>query len=523
MYEPGTILTTWNDNLSTNLDRSFGYDALDRLTSATAPNMWKTLSFTYDELGNRESRTLDGQTTIYTYSSSNNRLATLTGAEQSSFTYDDAGRLATEARERPEVIFTDDFESGGTGAWGSSTPKSSIMITNDWVYTFNAADQLTQVSRDGTVVLDASYDGDNLRVVKTLGDTSTFYLRNPEGNTLAEYNQDGVLIAEYVYANGRQIAKVTPDGIGGDTFRFFHADHLGSVLSITDEIGSQVWSGEYFPFGSEYSSGDEPDRYRFTQHELDYQTGFLYAKARYYHPGLGRFISTDPVGGNSDDPQSWNRYSYVQNNPVNATDPTGEMANWAAGALIGAAIGGGGELARQLLAGEGLNGRDIFAAAAGGLVSGAIAGGTFGASLVARIGVRGAAVVGAVANAVGGAVQRELDSSGETQACSAALFVDAAVGGIGGAVGHTAQVARVARRSQAIGSLQTDIARRNEIVGGRLARGVPPMSAGAKLLRDQARLAGERKAAETLGTVVGTATTNALAPIVIQQTTRSLE
>jgi hypothetical protein len=220
---------------------------------------------------------------------------------------------------------------------------------------------------------------------------------------------------------------------------------------------------------------------------------------------------------------SWNRYAYVENNPVNATDPTGELANWAAGALIGAAIGAGGELARQYFAGEDLSLRDIGAAAAGGLVSGAIAGGTFGASLIAQAGVRGAAVAGAVANAAGGAVQRELDSSRETQALSASLFVDIAVGGMGGAIGHTAQAAREAAHSPRIGSLQKNIARRSEIVGRRMARGGPPMSAGAKLLRDQAQLAGEQAAAETLGTVVGTVTTNALAPMIVQHTGQQLE
>jgi uncharacterized protein RhaS with RHS repeats len=50
----------------------------------------------------------------------------------------------------------------------------------------------------------------------------------------------------------------------------------------------------------------------------------LYAKARYYHPGIGRFISTDPVGGNIEAPQSWNRYAYALDNPVKYTDPTGK-------------------------------------------------------------------------------------------------------------------------------------------------------------------------------------------------------
>jgi len=328
-YDDASNLTTWNDNLAANEDRTFGYDSLDRLTSATAPNLWGSLGFVYDELGNRKSKTHNSFTTAYSYESSTNRLTDLSGADQSTYTYDDVGRLIEEQRILTEGIFADGFETGDTSAWSSSALKDEPMVTYDWDYTFNEADQLVQVSRDSSVVGDYVYDGDNLRVSKTFGETTTYYLRNAEGNTLAEYNQELDLIAEYVYANGRQVAKVVPDGVGGDDFRFFHADHLGSSLSITDEVGAVVWTGTYFPFGEVFSSDGEADRYRFTQHELDTQTGFLYAKARYYHPGIGRFLSNDPVGGNVEASQSWNRYSYTLNNPLIFVDPDGREVTYA--------------------------------------------------------------------------------------------------------------------------------------------------------------------------------------------------
>jgi RHS repeat-associated protein len=84
-----------------------------------------------------------------------------------------------------------------------------------------------------------------------------------------------------------------------------------------------VWTGEYLPFGGAFMSEGEADRYRFTQHELDTQTGLLYAKARYYHPGIGRFITIDPVGGSVGRSQSWNGYAYASNNPINRFDPDG--------------------------------------------------------------------------------------------------------------------------------------------------------------------------------------------------------
>ena len=217
-------------------------------------------------------------------------------------------------------------------------------------------------------------------------------------------------------------------------------------------------------------------------------------------------------------------YTYVRNNPVNLTDPDGQAANWVVGAITGAIIGGAGEAARQRVAGAPVNLRNIGAAAAGGLVSGAIAGGTFGASLIAQAGVRGAVVAGVAANTVGGVVQRELDSDASTQGLNSKdMIIYATVGGIGGGAGHTAQQAVRTANSSRISALQSSIERRKAIVNGREARGVPPMSAQQKLARNTASLAAIEKRASTTGSVVGTTVTNAAAPVVFVQVTDSVK
>jgi RHS repeat-associated protein len=76
----------------------------------------------------------------------------------------------------------------------------------------------------------------------------------------------------------------------------------------------------YRPFGD---SAAGVTRYRFTSKELDGETGLYFYGARYYSPGLGRFISPDPIAPRLGEPQGLNRYSYVQNNPLRYTDPTG--------------------------------------------------------------------------------------------------------------------------------------------------------------------------------------------------------
>jgi len=316
-YDYASNVETWTDYLPPGKSKSFGYDALDRLTSAMG--MWGSLGFTYDELGNRETRTLNDETTDYTYDEPANRLSGLSGAETGVFTYDDAGRLETEVRRGPGEIFSDGFESGDTGAWDEGGAIAAATL----IYTFNAADQLTRVERAGQTLGDYTFDGDGLRVSKTVDGQTVYYLRDPAGNTLAEYDQDITLLAEYIYAGGRQVAKVEPNGAGGEDVSFFHADHLGTALVITNDAGAVTWSGDYYPFGEEYSSAGTPDRYRFTQHELDTGGALIYAKARYYNPRIGRFLSVDPVGGQAGSSQSWNRYAYVENKPLRLVDPDG--------------------------------------------------------------------------------------------------------------------------------------------------------------------------------------------------------
>jgi RHS repeat-associated protein len=67
----------------------------------------------------------------------------------------------------------------------------------------------------------------------------------------------------------------------------------------------------------------------FTGHESEDNDSYVfrttYMHARYYNASAGRFYSVDPVSGTPAQPQSWNRYSYVSNNPINATDPDGRM------------------------------------------------------------------------------------------------------------------------------------------------------------------------------------------------------
>jgi RHS repeat-associated protein len=106
---------------------------------------------------------------------------------------------------------------------------------------------------------------------------------------------------------------------------YYSGDQIGSTRIVTDSGGWSVSSEIYYPFGQEPNATGGPDHYKFTGKERDTESGLDYSGARFYLSAVGRFMSPDPLNAGADpnNPQSWNMYSYVLNNPLSLTDPLG--------------------------------------------------------------------------------------------------------------------------------------------------------------------------------------------------------
>ena len=155
-------------------------------------------------------------------------------------------------------------------------------------------------------------------------------LRDLDGQVLTEYLSDnsGWQIAnDYVYREGLLLAAVSPTGT-----RHFHLDHLGTPRAVSGPLGTRLAYHAYYPFGEEATSPtQDQERMKLTGHEWDLNgaggnpqgddLGYLHA--RHYNPLIGRFLSTDPVSGGIEESQSWNLYTYTQDNPVNSIDSDG--------------------------------------------------------------------------------------------------------------------------------------------------------------------------------------------------------
>jgi RHS repeat-associated protein len=227
-----------------------------------------------------------------------------------------------------------------TDANGNMTKDGS---GTGYLYTFDAENLLVKATGMTGAPYCYVYDGNSLRVAKKSGAASDcsggtvtkLYWRSISGDALAETDSTGsttnAAYNEYVFFAGRRIG--SRNGVGAIFYYF--ADQVGSTRTVTTGSGPGQTPGllcydaDFTPYGQEIQHTERlqttacPPSYKFTGYERDSETGLDYAFARYYSSRLGRFLSTDPLGGGVGNLQSHNAYAYVVNDPLDLIDPTG--------------------------------------------------------------------------------------------------------------------------------------------------------------------------------------------------------
>jgi RHS repeat-associated protein len=188
------------------------------------------------------------------------------------------------------------------------------------------------------ITTDYTYDGDGKRVSRTSGTSTNVFVYDAAGNLAAEYST--------LASPPQPCATATPV----HTTCFWTTDHLGSVRMVTNASGAVVSRHDYLPFGEEIPASigrssvanygiDEKNPQRFTGKERDAESGLDFFGARYMSSAQGRFTSPDPnnpilnaqmittaglpseaarahMDNFLENPQNWNRYAYVRNNPA---------------------------------------------------------------------------------------------------------------------------------------------------------------------------------------------------------------
>ena len=164
---------------------------------------------------------------------------------------------------------------------------------------------------------------------------------------------------EFYYLDGGAIV-VKENGVFKPYISF--SDYQGSILSVFDPKGNNVFKAEYDAWGMQTVSTNTIGLRRgYTGHEMLPEFGIINMNGRLYDPVLGRFFSPDPYVQFVGSPQSYNRYSYCLNNPLKYTDPSGQsIAGFVAFGLF--------NLATSMISAD-FSGKNIWKAGAMSLLS----------------------------------------------------------------------------------------------------------------------------------------------------------
>jgi len=253
-----------------------------------------------------------GQTLYFSYDSLN-RLAAASGngvgvptggAWSESYSYDGFGNLLAKT------------PAGTAPTLSVNVNLNNQITTQGYDANGNTGGSFDYENRLTTEDLDVySYGPDNLRIWKVRSDGSQdVYFYDPAGRKLAVYQVSKTSGAQYYIGGGTMI----PPEQQPEWF-------AGIVLGGRDKLGS-AGTDAYYPYGEDYPNwAPVTDADNFATYYRDVNTGYDYAKNRYYSNTTGRFLTPDPTNAsmNMTNPGSFNRYTYAGNEPINTNDPTG--------------------------------------------------------------------------------------------------------------------------------------------------------------------------------------------------------
>jgi RHS repeat-associated protein len=275
----------------------YTYDGANRILTAGEASVW-TQTYAYDQWGNR---------------------AVVSGASYSTY-IPNPGFTPQVTSPTAALPYTN---NQWTGATYDPTSTGNMMAVNGMSFTYDAENRQTSLAMNGNPNTGSySYDGEGRRVMQVMGGVSTVYVYDAMGQLAAEYSQAGpVALCNTSYTC------------------YFTGDHLGSTRVITDANGNVMTRHDYLPFGEEIFTTNRTTALKYTQDSITQKftgkerdtfpdgtpTGLDFFGARYFSAAQGRFTSPDKplIGQYEADPQSWNLYTYVRNNPLRYRDPDG--------------------------------------------------------------------------------------------------------------------------------------------------------------------------------------------------------
>jgi RHS repeat-associated protein len=325
---------------------TYSYDPqrrwLETIETQRGTNLIQSLSYAHYQNGQVRDRSEAGgpsRTFHYDYDPLN-RLRTVTKSsgtetETTQYTYDFSGNLTTKGSislsylpTQPHLVDTVGGNTYVHDANGNVEYRSGPDIPGGVQFLHYTHFDLPHTINTGpSATTTFDYSADETRLVRRDRDPA-----NPTddrtrifipGLYQRELDANGETVEErfHISASGRPVAEIVRTPSGEETL-YHHSDHLGTPETLTSSGGAS-FTQVYDAFGAPDPDNAELTRSGFTGHEHDRDLGLIDMKGRVYDPLAGRFLTADPVMQAPHWSQGMNRYAYVFNDPVNATDPSG--------------------------------------------------------------------------------------------------------------------------------------------------------------------------------------------------------
>jgi len=266
------------------------YDDLYRLTSEQTTDAVlgnRTTAFTYDKVGNRQSRNDDGVITTYVYVANDRMTSETTAAVTTTYTFDDQGNTLNKSDGTSTTSFAHD-------------PQHRV------------------IEADSGSLITFAYDIAGTRQERADSSGTTSYIVDANRDYAQVIEEQGASNVTYTYG-----LDLLSQNRGAAT-SYYHYDGLGSTRTLTDSSGAVTDTYVYKAFGTiEAHNGLTDNDYLFAGEQYDDGLAQYYLRARYYDPSSGRFTQMDTFSGMDRDPITLHKYLYVNASPGMFVDPSG--------------------------------------------------------------------------------------------------------------------------------------------------------------------------------------------------------
>ena len=312
----------WGGTGTQNL--AYAWDKVGNLTQRQDNNQGLSENFYYDNLYRLDYSQLNGSTNLDLQYQANGNIEFKSDAGW-------YGYNATKVHAVEGTTFGKSFSYDGNGNMTYSSDNGSITFYGNNLPKF--------VYKDANNTSHFHYGPDRNRwrhAYKANGtDFNTIYVESLF-EKVTDSGSGKVTFKNYIRAGGMMVAMKARDSWGADNTTYLHGDHLGSVSNYTDGAGSSMVAASYDAYGDrrganwtgdptsgELTTMNNLTRRGFTEHEMLDSTSLVHMNGRVYNPAIGKFVTADPVTPCNLGTQQWNRYAYVGNRALSATDPSG--------------------------------------------------------------------------------------------------------------------------------------------------------------------------------------------------------